>query len=93
MLSLLEENSMESVDSCLGKRVMEFQLSVALQGSYLGDYRAIYWGRGVVGNVFLFKISFGWNFSDKPCGSYALVKLKLTFSTVQIWTLLHLETF
>ena len=35
--------------------------------------------RWVVGNVFLFKMSFGWNFSDNPCESYALVKLQLTF--------------
>ena len=35
--------------------------------------------RWVVGNVFLFKMSFGWNFSDNPCESYALVNLQLTF--------------
>ena len=35
--------------------------------------------RWVVGNVFLLKMSFGWNFSDNPCESYALVNLQLTF--------------
>ena len=29
--------------------------------------------KGECGNVFLFKMSFGWNFSDNPCESYALV--------------------
>ena len=49
--------------------------------------------RWVVGNVFLFKMSFGWNFSDNPCESYALVNLQLTFSAVQIRKLLHLDDF
>ena len=50
-------------------------------------------GSGIMNFETLFKMSFGWNFFDKPCGSYALVKLQLTFSIVQIWKLLHLETF
>ena len=35
--------------------------------------------RLVVGNVILFKMSIGWDFSDEPWKSYALVKLQLTF--------------
>ena len=29
------------------------------------------------------QMMFGWEISDKPCGSYALVNLQLTFPTVQ----------
>ena len=35
--------------------------------------------RWVVGNVIPFKMSIGWDFSDEPWKSYALVKLQLTF--------------
>ena len=35
--------------------------------------------RLIVGNVFLFKMSFGWNFSDNPCESYALVNFSWLF--------------
>ena len=35
--------------------------------------------RWVVGNVIPFKIRIGWDFSDEPWKSYALVKLQLTF--------------
>ena len=35
--------------------------------------------RWVIGNVILFKMSFGWDFYDEPWKSYALVKLQLTF--------------
>ena len=35
--------------------------------------------RWVVGNVFLFKMSFGWNFSDNPCESYTLVNFSWLF--------------
>ena len=45
--------------------------------------------RWVVGNVIPFKMSIGRDFSDEPWKSYALVKLQLTFSTVQKWKLLH----
>ena len=35
--------------------------------------------RWVVGNVLPFKMSIGWDFSDEPWKSYALVKIQLTF--------------
>ena len=35
--------------------------------------------RWIVGNCIPLKMSIGWNFSDKPWKSYALVKIQLTF--------------
>ena len=35
--------------------------------------------RWIVGNVIPFNMSIGWDFSDEPWKSYALVKLQLTF--------------
>ena len=35
--------------------------------------------RWVIGNTIPFKMSIGWDFSDEPWKSYALVKIQLTF--------------